>query len=91
MLLLQLGENLEAITLGGNLSEDVIELMVWAQTQGRVAELIAAGRADNPGNEELRAFAEVFKAANTTQDTSANSMWSNPVVQAQRELLLELL
>ena len=50
--------NLEAIAAQENLSVAAFELIGWAEAQGRLEELIAAARRENPGNPPLRAFAE---------------------------------
>src|SRR5947207_1634139 len=50
--------NLDAIASQENLSVAVFELIRWAEAQGGLGELIAAAQGANPGNAELRAFAE---------------------------------
>ncbi len=87
MVLFHMGENLEVITLGDNLSEDIVNLIIWAQAQERLADLIAAARADNPGNRELRAFAGVLNAVDAIQDTSKVYEWA---IRTQPELLAVL-
>ncbi len=51
-----LGSNLEAIASPGGLSQTVFELLTWAESQGRIEELIAKAREANPGNLSLREF-----------------------------------
>ena len=60
MVRIALTENLDAIVSGGKLRESIVELIQWAQTEGRLAELIEGARKENPGNSELRSFAERF-------------------------------
>jgi hypothetical protein len=55
-----LEQKLDEITLGANLSRRVFDLIGWAQRQGKLKELIAGARNENPGNPELKAFAEQF-------------------------------
>lgn len=62
MLRFGMGENLEAIAGGGNLRETVTDVITWAESHGRVGELITAARSQNAGNRELAAFAAKFEA-----------------------------
>ncbi|AFY56877.1 hypothetical protein Riv7116_4456 [Rivularia sp. PCC 7116] len=54
----ELEENLDAIAGGENLNEIVFDLIDWAQSQGKLEELIGAAIKGNPGNQELREFQE---------------------------------
>lgn len=54
-----LGENLGAIATG-NLRNVVFELILWAQSHGRLGELLVAAVQYNPGNPDLRRFAAPF-------------------------------
>jgi predicted MPP superfamily phosphohydrolase len=51
-----LGENLAAIATG-NLRTVVFELLVWAQSRGRLGDLLLAAVRYNPGNPDLRRLA----------------------------------
>src|SRR5690242_11257559 len=53
-----LDENLSAISAGENLQEVVFDLIEWARTHDRVADLIRAGLESNPDYSRLSAFAE---------------------------------
>jgi hypothetical protein len=55
---IHLGEDLAAIALGKNHADTVFELVRWAERQGRLADLLAGALAENPGNPQLRAFAQ---------------------------------
>jgi hypothetical protein len=63
MLSFQLNQNLTAITGGRGLSQQVLDLIVWAESQGRIDELVAGARATVPGNAELRAVADAMTGA----------------------------
>lgn len=56
----KLGENLETIAGGVNLTEVVYSLIEWANAQGRLDDLVNSARSQNPGNTELKSFAEKF-------------------------------
>jgi formylglycine-generating enzyme required for sulfatase activity len=49
-----LGEQLDQIAGGANLTEQVFNLIEWSERAGRVAELIAAAGDQNPGNPALQ-------------------------------------
>jgi hypothetical protein len=53
-----LDANLNQITGAGNLSTQVLDLIVWAQAQSRMTDLVNAARAANAGNTLLKAFAQ---------------------------------
>ncbi len=64
----ELEENLDAIAGGDNLDEIVFSLIEWAQSQGKLEELVNAGIKRNPGNEKLREFQEsIFKGFNSRE------------------------
>ncbi len=48
-----LDDRLDEITNGKNLRDTVFELIEWAEARGRIAELVAAARAENFGNSTL--------------------------------------
>jgi len=52
-----LEENLDAIVGGMNLSEMVFNLIVWAESRGRLKDLIEKAYQENPLNPSLRSFA----------------------------------
>src|SRR5690349_1518461 len=53
-----LDENLIALSNSESLSELVFDLIEWARSRDRLAELINAAREDNPAHPQLRRFAE---------------------------------
>jgi hypothetical protein len=57
LLAFELDEDLDRIAGDGPLPDVVFDLVRWAERQGRVLELVAAGRAANPGNDEVQAVA----------------------------------
>src|SRR5882724_3439077 len=57
MVLFKLGENLNAIAGGVGLLEKILNLIVWAEANGRTEDLIVGARKVNPGNPDLKAFA----------------------------------
>ena len=54
----RLAQNLDVIAGGDNLGDRVFDLMRWAEANGRLDDLIAGARNENPGNSVLRAVAE---------------------------------
>jgi hypothetical protein len=58
MVMFELGQHLNHICTRDSLSDAVLDLILWAQTQGRVRDLIRATLAHVPGNPKLRKFAE---------------------------------
>lgn len=55
---------LENVADGSNDSEVVFQLITWAESQGRLEELLSKARQENPGNPKLKAFAaEVLEPA----------------------------
>ena len=70
-----LDENLDAVAAPETLSVAVFELIRWAEARGRLDELIAAARQENPGNRMLRAFAE--ELARQEQDPTTPSLSQN--------------
>lgn len=58
----QLDENLDAIAGGDNLYEIVFNLIVeWAESRGKLEDLINAAIRGNPGNSELKEFKEYIQ------------------------------
>jgi hypothetical protein len=54
MVRFHLGESLAAIVAPGALAAVVFELIQWAESRGRLRELVAGALAENPGNPTLR-------------------------------------
>ncbi len=50
----ELGENLAVIAGGANLAEIIFHLIVWAEAQGRLDELVRGAATANPGNPALQ-------------------------------------
>ena len=76
---LYLGENLNQISAPAAMPTVVMNLIVWGEARGRLAQVIEAARDANPTNPELAAFAEAVIAA-----TPATSL-ANPDVARQVE------
>lgn len=55
MVRMELEEDLQQIVAPGNLTNQVEELLLWAERNDRVADLIAGARAANPTNKKLQA------------------------------------
>jgi len=58
LLRIRFNQDLETIAGGANLGELVFNLLIWAESQGRLDELVTAARLENPGNHALREVAE---------------------------------
>jgi len=58
----ELGVNLRQIREGRSYSEIVGNLILWAETNNRLQDLLAGARNANPGNRELRRFLEDYQA-----------------------------
>jgi tetratricopeptide (TPR) repeat protein len=56
MVRVRLDENLNAIASGDDLSQMVFKLITWAETNGRLVDLVNGAHAANPGNPELGAW-----------------------------------
>ncbi|WP_063800776.1 SUMF1/EgtB/PvdO family nonheme iron enzyme [Mastigocoleus testarum] len=54
----QLDKNLDAIAGGDDLTEIVFSLIEWAESRGKLENLIEAASKENPGNPDLREFQE---------------------------------
>lgn len=59
MVLFHMNTNLAEIS-AGNLTETTFELIRWARSRGRLAELVTAALAENPTNPELQRFASLL-------------------------------
>ena len=65
-----LDENLAAIAGGGNLTEVVFNLISWAETEGRLMELLTKALQANPGSPALAALGpQLIAALNERQPT----------------------
>lgn len=60
MLKFELDVNLIQVASGGNFTDIVFNLIIWAQSKGRIEELITKSHNFNPGNARLSAFASQF-------------------------------
>lgn len=64
-----LDENLEKIaSRGENLKQVVFTLVRWAESSGKLEELIRKAHKDRPGNEELKKFVGEFEGDRTESD-----------------------
>jgi hypothetical protein len=57
VVVIQMGENLDAISQGDNLQDIVLDLITWARARGKTRQLVMAAYEDNPDSPALRAFA----------------------------------
>lgn len=60
---LQLERNLQTISPQAGLRAVVLNLIVWAQANGYLGELVAGALAHNPDNPQLKAFASTMQSA----------------------------
>ena len=58
MLRIRLADGVAQIIAGRPMPEVIFALLEWAEAQGRTEDLIRAAVAANPGNPDLKAFAE---------------------------------
>ncbi len=63
MVRIRLDEDLAAVAGGGNLSEVVFNLILWAERTGRTEELVVGASASNPQNALLKAFMTQYLAS----------------------------
>ena len=97
MVSFELNKNLDAIATGENHSDIVFELIRWAETKGKVQDLLHAARFSNPGNLELQSFEEkICSKRNSHSYTliSANSLdWGisqqKPYLKNANQLIIE--
>jgi len=61
MVALGMNLNLDYIVPAGPLSNQVFELVMWAERHDRIGELVAAAVSANPGNPELQLFAADYR------------------------------
>src|ERR1041384_4291178 len=69
----QLEVNLAAIADGKDLSEVIFNLINWAESEGRIDELITKARAENNGNKELRDFGDQYMLARSADPSTPSS------------------
>jgi effector-associated domain 1 (EAD1)-containing protein len=58
LMLHKLDTDLDAIVGNVGLAQVAFDLIEWAKAEGRLAQLVGCALAENPGNPELKAFAE---------------------------------
>ena len=89
MVSFELNENLNTIVGDGGLSDVVFNLINWAESRGRLEELVTKARKANPGNPQLRAFAERMPPSGPTPSNppATPPPATNPV--AVREALIK--
>ena len=63
MVRIRLDEDLAAVAGGGNLSEVVFNLILWAERTGRTEELVVGASASNPQNALLKTFTSQYLAS----------------------------
>ena len=63
MVRIRLDEDLAAVAGGGNLSEVVFNLILWAERTGRTEELVVGASASNPQNALLKTFTTQYLAS----------------------------
>src|SRR5262245_8669965 len=80
MLSFQLNQSLAAITGGRGLSEQVLDVISWAESQGRIDELVSGARTTVPGNPDLLAFAEALKRVPAAPPVAAGGASPPPPV-----------
>ena len=73
MVRIRLDEDLAAVAGGGNLSEVVFNLILWAERAGRTEELVVGASASNPQNALLKAFAAQYLASGGGQAAAAGT------------------
>jgi hypothetical protein len=62
MVRVRLEIDLDLIAGGDNYGEVIFELIKWAESEGRVAELLEKAREEKPGNPDLQRFVDDFRA-----------------------------
>ena len=73
MVRIRLDEDLAAVAGGGNLSEVVFNLILWAERTGRTEELVVGASASNPQNVLLKAFTTQYLASGGGQAGAPDS------------------
>jgi molecular chaperone DnaK len=62
MVRFELDQNLDEIAGSGILKDVVFNLLSWAESQGKLPDLVLAAAADRPRNQELQSLARLFQA-----------------------------
>jgi hypothetical protein len=70
----ELNETLENIVPKGPLSNVALELVEWAERQGRTAELIGAAVATRPNNPEVAALAQLLQPVAAAPPPAASDL-----------------
>jgi len=73
----KLDENLDAIAMGENHSDIVFKLIKWAESEGKVNDLLTAARESNPGNSELLSFQEQMQSQFDENSQSEINIYSS--------------
>ncbi|MEM7539174.1 MAG: effector-associated domain EAD1-containing protein, partial [Chloroflexota bacterium] len=89
MIRLQLEENLAAIAGGDNLNDTIFQLIEWAESTGRLHELINGAGNTNPNNPVLQEFIDGW-AKNNSQSLQLNATTSPQPAWGKYRLLLVL-
>src|SRR5215212_3583596 len=71
MVFVGLHENLDAITTTTNPAEATLELLVWAQSHQKLAQLIATARELRPENVDLQEFASLPRRPEDAEQEAA--------------------
>jgi hypothetical protein len=81
MVRFKLDENLEQIAGAGFYSDVLFRLIQWAESHGRIPDLVTAARETNPGNVMLQQFEDVLegKLAPSSESETARA---NPCASA---------
>lgn len=87
----ELEENLNAIAGGGNLTQIVFSLIQWAESRGKLQQLILAAYETNSGNPDLKQFYQsifeqkfiVQPLVNTTNNFGPDINWLGNTEQLQ--------
>ena len=78
MLSIQLDQNLYVIAGGANYAEIVFNLIIWAESQGRLEEVVDRSIKTNPGNPDLHAFSEQIRESRSATLSAGSSMGTAP-------------
>jgi hypothetical protein len=81
MVRFELEEHLTQIAGGGNLTDIVFNLIIWAESKGRIRELIIKSHDYNPGNAQLSAFASQFSDPQPTSSLAPSNPSPAPPTQ----------
>ncbi|MBV6624652.1 MAG: hypothetical protein KI793_17235 [Rivularia sp. (in: Bacteria)] len=77
MVSFKLDENLDAIAMGENHSDIVFKLIKWAESEGKVKQLLTAARSSKPGNLELQSFEEKTQSQFDQNSQSVINIYSS--------------